>query len=108
VTAREAIEQAEAAGLSLQRVAGGLKVSGPKSARTALRPILATLACDILRLLAPENRGAEADAVGRAREPCNACGGATWIVCVIADDGARTCLDCLTGRTAFRARGVPV
>lgn len=38
---------------------------------------------------------------------CDGCGRATWLA-LVGDDGTRTCVDCLTGRTAMRSRGVPI
>jgi hypothetical protein len=136
MTAAEAINCARAAGLTLERAPGALVVRGPREERAALRPVLAPLAAEILRLLPPEGRVAEAPArnprtgrqgrqahapQGRVAEvpvcevskvnrwgsdACDECGRPAWLS-LVADDGARTCVDCITGRTALRARGVP-
>jgi hypothetical protein len=49
---------------------------------------------------------AMADATAPA-DPCTECGGSTWLA-VVDSDGARTCVDCLTGRTALQRAGVPI
>jgi hypothetical protein len=79
-----------------------------KTARSLQAPLsaaLAVLAGERLEVRAtassPQNRAPEAAA------PCTECHGRTWLF-LVADDGARTCLDCLTGRTALRVRGVPL
>lgn len=86
------------------------KAVAPRPAKTAQSspaPLLAALAVSPPKPsrthLLPENRGPEAP----LRPPCDGCGVATWLA-LLASDGARTCIDCLTGRTAMRARGVPI
>jgi hypothetical protein len=114
VTAVEAIDRARAAGLTLQRASGGLKVKGPKAARTALRGVLEPLVSEILRLLPEHNSDAEEPGTGGSRvsavvvaTPCDECGRDARLS-LISDDGTRACVDCLTGRTAMRIRGVPI
>jgi hypothetical protein len=38
---------------------------------------------------------------------CTECNRPTWLS-LVAHGGERACIDCLTGRTAMRARGVPL
>jgi hypothetical protein len=40
-------------------------------------------------------------------DTCAECGRPTWLA-LVADNGARTCQDCLSGRTALRRAGVPI
>lgn len=110
MTAAEAIDRAREAGVILVRGPGVVRVRGPKAARDALRPMLAPLAGEILRLLSPENRGSEGAPPTRKRasaERCDECGIDAWLS-LVAVDGARTCIDCLTGRTAMRIKAVPL
>jgi hypothetical protein len=114
VTAREAIHRAVAAGLTLRPDPGGLRVTGPKQARAAWLPLLRPLTAEILGLLAEVEKVAQGSGPPLAPEnmvseenPCNECGRPAWLS-LVATDGARTCVECLTGRTAMRARRVPL
>lgn len=126
MTAAEAVTRAREAGLTLSRDPGGLRVRGPKQVRAAIVPVLAPLVSEILHLLppgeneastlpgsqrkrapAPQNRGSEAPTTVAPATPCDECGRAAWLF-LLTTDGARTCVDCLTGRTAMRIKGVPL
>lgn len=56
------------------------------------------------RTLVPAQNWAEAASPANS---CSECGGAAGLS-LVAVDGARACFDCLLGRTAMRARGVPL
>ena len=74
-----------------------------KSPPDALLSVLSASGGTVSENRAPENRRAEAP----PSELCGECSRAAWLS-LVATDGTRTCLDCLTGRTAMRACGVPV
>ena len=98
------LADARARGIVLQADdCGGLRVRWPgKQPIPELREALVAHKPEILRLLLPALRDAEAPA-----EPCVECGKPSWL-CLVSDDGARTCIDCALGRTALRAKGVPI
>lgn len=124
MTGAEALLRAHAAGLTLTPDPAGLRVRGPKRIRAALLPLLSPVVGEILRLLAPENRRAEAslDRVssgalteaapargsGTSAEPCSECGQTDWRVSLVGSAGERTCAACASGATALRNRGVPL
>ena len=91
------IHRANAAGLSLDVVAGGLRVRGPKHVRAALRPELAAAAGEIVLLLGRAPRFPFVN----APQGCAECGGADWTVSVVMDDGSRVCSRCF--RTSGRS-----
>lgn len=95
MTATEVLAQAQAAGLVLERAPGGLRIRGPKAARTALKPVLVPLASEILRLL-PRTKEGEPSV-----SHCTECHRESWPF-LVSVDGDRVCADCLHGRTAMR------
>ena len=119
MTALEAIHRATEAGLTLRPDPSGLRVTGPKPVRAALLPTLRPLAAEILRLLAdagqptqetPDRETADwprAQASLDRPASCSECGGPAFLS-LVDFDGSRTCVDCVTGRTAMRRRGVPI
>jgi hypothetical protein len=105
MTALEALRKAQSAGLTLEAAPGGLKIRGPKKVGLALVPQLAPLAGEILRLLAPQNRGAEVAPSGPgALNPCAECG-RDAPVAMLLDDGRRMCRPCLFPPAARSSRG---
>ena len=105
MTALEAIHEAQRAGLTLEAVADGVRVKGPKGVRLALIPVLAPLASDILRLLTTGASRTDSALEGlEARPPCGECGRIDWIVTVLTDYGARFCPSCWTGYRQRRPR----
>jgi hypothetical protein len=97
VTAAAVVADARARGVQLRADGTLLRVRWPgRQAIPELREALATYKREILRLL--DNQAAEC---------CTECGRPVWLS-LIAEDSGRTCSDCLTGRTALRARRVPI
>ena len=76
---------------------------GDKSTPDPLSSVLSASGGRISETRPPENRRPEVP----PSELCGECSRAAWLS-LIATDGTRTCFDCLTGRTAMRARTVPV
>lgn len=103
MTAREAIDQARAAGLTLLRGRAGLRVRGPKPARLAMLPTLAPFAGEILVLL---------DVEGGPGDPrtCSGCGRSGFTVMVTTTCGDHFCRVCWRETTrdpAVRAPATP-
>src|SRR4051794_21236771 len=90
------LRRANAAGLVLEPVAGGLRVQGPRQVRAALRSELAAAAEEIMVLL---GRAAGSPFMSTAQE-CVECRRTDWIVSVVMDDGSRVCSGCRIGRAA--------
>jgi hypothetical protein len=79
-----------------------------KTDRSPPDPLLSALSVphgSVSEIRDPDNRAAEGAAA--PSEQCAECRRAAWLS-LVAIDGTRTCVDCLTGRTAMRAGGVPV
>jgi hypothetical protein len=101
VTAADAIDHARAAGLTLERTPVGLKVRGPGDARARLRPVLAALTDEILRLLPPENLPTAAPAAYVPdRRACLGCGRSGFTVMVVTGCGDHLCRPCWRSTTA--------
>jgi len=97
MTAAVVVADARARGVQLRVDGSQLRIRWPgPRAIPELRAALAANKREILHLLDK-----------KPRDQCSACGQPVWLS-LITDDSERTCLDCLTGRTALRGRGVPI
>jgi hypothetical protein len=79
-----------------------------KADQSGMRGLLSVLS--VPREPVSRNRAVPAEAVQALVAQwlvCDGCDRDAWMA-LVADDGARTCIDCVTGRTAMRARGVPI
>lgn len=75
----------------------------------ALRIVPALLEGDAVGDLAKLGPVQEAEHTGPAcKPPCDVCGSTDWRCALVSVDGDRTCVDCATGRTELRRRGVPI
>ena len=110
MNAAKLVSAAQEVGVQLTRDSAGRLIATPKGRLPpALRAELSSHKADVLALL---ERQAAARAAGEevameATPACAECGSTAWHLSLVDDEGRRTCLDCLTGRTQLRRAGAP-
>jgi hypothetical protein len=99
LTPRAIIAAVRAAGAQLEPDGESIRIRPAGVVSPELRAALANAKPRVLEIL----RGS-----APRQESCGECGSRAWAISLVDEEGGRTCIDCLSGRTALRRSGAAV